>query len=221
MKNTTPTDPISAIKSHTKDGYIRLSLAMSFAHGNPRAQARIRKMKRDNGRVYSPCVIRLIKETDLRPTKTTERSARQRLQFTKDQIEKVIEELKTKEVRGRIHRLVAARVCWKLNKSLGHYIGKPPKRLSHFYKAGKCDCFIARSLYGFLRDSYVKPEPKKSKSVPVCSEINLEKIFGKKDGIVAIPFWLVLEQPGTGKRSLVIPPPSYDKMEKFLLTAVK
>jgi len=217
MKNTTPADPISAIKSHTTNGYIRLSLAMSFTHGNPAAQSRIRKMKRDNGRVYSPCVIRLVKETDLRPTKRTERSARQRLQFSKDQIEKVIEELKTKEVRGRIHRLVAARICWKLNKSLGHYIGKPPKRLSHFYKSGRCDCFVAQSLYEFLRDAYVKPEPKQSAQV---SEVNLGKPFGK-DGVVAIPFWLVLERPGTGKRSLVIPPPSYDKLEKFLLTAVK
>jgi len=171
MKNTTPKDPIQSIRQNTKDGYISYKLVMSLIASFPEEQKKtVRAMPRRDGCVYSPAVIRIVK--GLWPAKTTERSAKQKLWFTKDQIEALITEMQKHEVRGRIHRLTAARICYGLNRSLGHYIGKPPKRLSHFYKSGKLDCFIAGSLYAFLRE-YIKPEPeqkqKKDEVIPMFS----------------------------------------------------
>ena len=173
MKNTTPKNPVTALKAHSSNNYISLSLAMSFTHGYPEVQEKIRRLPTVDGKVFSPWICRWIK--GLKPAKVTERSAHQKLWFTTEQIEGVIKDIQKHEVRGRVHRLAAASCCRRLNQSLGHYIGKPPKRLSHFYKADELDCFIAKSLYAFLRKNYIKPKPapKKEETIPVFSGTGL------------------------------------------------
>lgn len=198
MKNTTPKNPIQSIKDNTKNGYISYKLVMSLIAAMPEGQKKtVRAMPRRDGCVYSPAVIRIVK--GLWPAKTTERSAKQKLWFAKDQIEALITEMQKHEIRGRIHRLTAARICYGLNRSLGHYIGKPPKRLSHFYKSGKLDCFIAKSLYAFLRE-YIKSEaPKKKEEViPMFSGNNwLNQMI--ELGRAPIPFFVCESHPGEGK----------------------
>lgn len=200
MKNTTPKNPVAAVTAHSTNNYISLSLAMSFTHGYPEVQEKIRRMTSKNGKVFSPWIVRWIK--GLKPAKVTERSAHQKLWFRPEEIEGVIEDLQRHEVRGRIHRLAAASCCRRLNKSLGHYIGKPPKRLSHFYKAGKMDCFLAKSLYAFLRKNYVKPEPSPKKKEEVIPMFSGNDWFNQmiEIGRAPIPFFVCeSSHPGEGK----------------------